>query len=205
MRVGIIGGGTLATSLAYRFDRSGHEVVRALPRGQEATGTPVEQPAGAATVEQAVRGSEVAFLALPLNRALQLPPNPFIGRIVTDATEFYRSGPAAEPDVTPPSPTSGEVLDQHLPGAAVVQLFHTLDLLTSGEPGPLGGAVPRTAIPLTSDEPSARAVVAGLISDLGFDAVDAGGLAAGRLLQARATLRGPQLGDEDVRVRIGDA
>ncbi|MGZ6697158.1 MAG: NADPH-dependent F420 reductase, partial [Solirubrobacteraceae bacterium] len=81
--------------------------------------------------------------------------------------------------------TSSELLARHLPGTRVVKAFNTMNYVPFGERGdPAAPIDERLALYVAGDDADAKAVVSGLIEDLGFAAVDAGGLAdGGRRLQ----------------------
>ena len=75
--------------------------------------------------------------------------------------------------------TSTEFTRALVPGARVVKAFNTLfykRLATEGKPK---GEQDRLAIPVASDDPAAKRVVMDLIEEIGFDAVDNGGLVEG--------------------------
>ena len=85
------------------------------------------------------------------------------------------------------------MLQAHLAGARVVKAFNTLYASWLGEEGRPAGTPARTGIPLAGDDHDAKRVVSGLIDEIGFDAVDLGGLAAGRRFQPGAALYAVQL------------
>mgnify|MGYP006149280835 CR=1 FL=1 len=65
---------------------------------------------------------------------------------------------------------------EHLQGATVVKVFNAIlaaDLLTDTRPH---GSSERRALPVAADDADAKALVVGLLDELGFDAVDAGSL-----------------------------
>jgi predicted dinucleotide-binding enzyme len=200
MHVGILGTGVLAASLTARWRATGHRVFTASPSDSDLA------PADAAIslVEDTVLRAHVTLLVLSLPQALSLPRKPFIGRIVVDCTAFYVWPESTYPDIAAGSTTSGELLGEHLPGAAVVQVLNPADLLALGESGPLGGSVPRPSILTAGDETSAVIAVADLISELGLDVVY-----TGPLKEARRRRDGehpaPRINPEDPRIRMTDA
>jgi predicted TIM-barrel fold metal-dependent hydrolase len=75
------------------------------------------------------------------------------------------------------SDTTGEMLQRHLSGAKVVKAFNAIlqgDLETDPRPR---GAADRRALPLAGDDADARAKVAALIDQFGFDPLEVGRLA----------------------------
>lgn len=205
MRVGIIGSSSLAAVLARRLTDAGHEVAVAdfedqarLAELGASTGARVT------TVEDLAESSDVVFLAMPFRRCAELPPKPFIGKIVVDATDYFPQRDGSVPELDGRRSTSSQLIAEHLPGAAVVKAFNTVNLLAISETEPLGGYVPRVAIPLAGDDPAAKAVVAGLVTELGFEPVDAGTLADSWRLQPGMPVHGLAASADDVRARIAD-
>jgi 8-hydroxy-5-deazaflavin:NADPH oxidoreductase len=182
--IGIIGAGEIGGTLAQLFVRAGHEVVLANSRGPESLAGIVAtlgKSARAATLEDAVRASDVVVLAIPFNRYLDLPVEPFVGRIVVDAGNYdiARDGHYASLDRG--ETTSGQLLAAHLPAAAVIKAFNTIwyrRLRDEGRPG--RPAAERLAIPVAGDDPAAKATVFALVDQLGFAPVDTGSLAESR-------------------------
>lgn len=93
-----------------------------------------------------------------------------------DANNYYpdRDGHIAVLDTF--QTTTSRLLAEHLQGATVVKVFNAIlaaDLLTDARPH---GSSERRALPVAADDADAKALVVGLLDELGFDAVDAGGL-----------------------------
>lgn len=196
MRLAIIGANDLAVTLAYRFSRLDHEVRIASLRGPERVAGLAERTgATAAEVDEAARWSEVSFIAIPFDRALELPADWFAERIVVDTTDYVsgRDPPIAALDEG--RTTSSELLAAHLAGSRLVKAFNTINLLPPGDTGPVSGDVATIAIPMAGDDPAAKAVVAGLIVDIGFAPVDIGTLADSWRLQPGMPVHG-LVGDE---------
>jgi hypothetical protein len=72
--------------------------------------------------------------------------------------------------------TSTDLLARHLDGARFVRLVDTATLLALGARGPLATEVEPLRGLVAGDDVPAKDVVAGLLVDLGFEPVDAGGL-----------------------------
>jgi predicted dinucleotide-binding enzyme len=199
MRVGIIGTGSLAIVLSHRVAARGHDVLAADASGAAAPEAARAHPqVHAATVEGLARRSQVIVVVLPLRQALQLPPEPFIGRTVAEATDWFGSSSAAKEADT----SAGRLLAEHLAGAAVVSVLDSANLLAVAEAGPMGGLAPQLAVRVAGDDTAAKAAVIDLLTDLGFDGVDAGDL-TGRGRPARSV---PALAPEaeDPRARIAN-
>jgi predicted dinucleotide-binding enzyme len=148
-------------------------------RGPETLrGLAEETGATAATAEDAVRGAELVVITIP-ERAIPT----FDGSLldtraeaapIVDTGNYYpgRDGRiAAIEDGTPESVWVSEQLEH-----PVIKAFNNIyaeHLLAHGKPA---GAPGRIALPVAGDDAQAKAVVMGLVEELGFDPVDAGGL-----------------------------
>lgn len=122
IRIGIIGASEIGGTLAALLVGVGHEVVLANSRGPESLADSVGalgSAARAGTAEEAARAGEIVMLAIPFNRYLKLPLDPFDGQIVVDAGNYDigRDGHVAALDRGETS--SGQVLAAHLSGAKV--------------------------------------------------------------------------------------
>ena len=200
-RIAIIGSGDLARTLTHRFVSVGYEVSVAGWDHDAVEALAATSGAEAMSMEDAAAWSDVVILAIPFHRHRDLPAEAFRGKVVVDATDYYprRDGPIA--DLDEGRMTSSELLARHLPGARVVKAFNTANLLTLGAVGPLADDVEPPAIPVASDDVAAKAVVEGLIVDLGFVPMDVGGLADGSRMQPGTPVRGlpPESGASVVR------
>ena len=179
MRIGLIGAGQIGGSLARRLVALGHEVRVANSRGpQTLTELATETGATAVTVTEAARDADLVVVTVPQRSVPQLPAGLLDeakdSAVVVDTGNYYpqRDGRiAAVEDGMTESRWVANTL-----GRAVVKAFNGIpaaDLLTDGRPA---GAVDRRALPVAGDEPRAKEVVIGLLDELGFDGVDAGGL-----------------------------
>jgi predicted dinucleotide-binding enzyme len=191
MDIGIIGSGHIGGTLARLFTAAGHDVVIANSRGPDTLAGLVDEVGGglrAATVDEAARFGEVVVVAIPVKAVEDLPPDPFAGKIVVDANNYYPGRDGQYESLDTDATTSTEMLAAHLPGARVVKAFNTMNyrLLDSGG-RPDAPAEERLAIFVAGDDAEAEDVVAGLIEELGFAPVDTGGLADGGRRQQPGT------------------
>jgi 8-hydroxy-5-deazaflavin:NADPH oxidoreductase len=178
MKVGIIG-----AAAAKLFVDAGHEVAISNSRGPESLRDVVAalgERAQAMTVEDAAKFGDVVLVSIPLGKYKSLPLAPFYGKVVIDSNNYYpdRDGHIAALDAG--ETTSSELLAEHLHGARIVKGFNTIwseHLKTQGNTRlPLED---RRAIFIASDDSQAKEVVAKLIEDIGFAAVDMGFLREG--------------------------
>jgi predicted dinucleotide-binding enzyme len=192
MKIGVIGAGHIGANAARLFVNAGHEVAIANSRGPETLDALVEDlgdNATAATVEEARDFGDVVFVSIPLGKYPELPTAGWEDKIVIDSNNYYpeRDGQIAELDTG--ETTSSEMLLRHLNGARLVKGFNTIwfeHLKTQGNIDlPLEE---RRAIFIAGDDSEAKAVVAKLIEDIGFAAVDTGFLASGGRSQQPGTV-----------------
>jgi hypothetical protein len=187
MRIGIIGAGNIGHALAVRFAAAGHQVMLSNSRGPDTLGAVVASIQGdvrAGTVAEAAGFGEVVAVAIPLRAIRNLPPEPFAGKLVVDANNYYPQRDGHIPELDADQTTSSELLASALPGATVVKAFNTVfyrRLLDDSQPELPAGE--RLAIPVAGDDASAKRTVTDLIDQIGFTGVDAGTLAQSRHLQ----------------------
>jgi predicted dinucleotide-binding enzyme len=187
MRIGIIGAGNIGHALAVRFAAAGHRVTLSNSRGPDTLTAVVASIQGdvrAGTVSEAARSNEVVAVAVPLRAIRDLPPEPFVGKPVIDANNFFPQRDGRFPELDADQTTSSELLASLLPGATVVKAFNTVffqRLLDDSHPELPAGD--RLTIPVAGDDASAKRTVIDLIDQIGFTGVDAGTLAESRRLQ----------------------
>lgn len=179
MKIGIIGAGHIGGTLTRRLTALGHQVSVANSRGpQTLTDLAEETGATPVTSSEAARGNDLVVITIPEGRVPELPADLFAGVpedvVVVDTGNYYpqRDGRIAE--IEDGMPESRWVANQV--GRPVIKAFNNIyarDLMEAGKPA---GTPDRIALPVAGDDDAAKGVVMRLIDELGFDAVDAGGL-----------------------------
>jgi len=177
MRIGIIGAGRVGSALASGWASRGHEVTLGVQDGSRA---PAIEGVRADTVANVLAVAEVIVLALPFDAVppvLAQAPN-LNGRIVIDCTNPLlpdASGLLLGFD------TSGAERTASL--AAGASVFKTLNQIgaehMSGPDFPTG----RPLMLVAGDDAARKPTVLGLVEELGFEAIDAGGLKMARLIE----------------------
>lgn len=181
MKIAVIGSGHIGGRLARGWTTAGHDV------------TVGERGALAA----ATAGAEVVALAVP-HAALDdvLASVDLDGKVVIDCTNAVERGaPKYEP-------SAAELLQRRIPGAKVVKSFNAQGAGNLERPD-YGGV--RAANFLCGDDAGARAIVAGLAADLGFEPIDAGDLRMARSLEALMVVwvtTAQALGTRDLAFRV---
>jgi len=179
LKIGIIGAGSIGSTIARRLARYGHDVVIANSRGPE-TIDQAALPTGARAVSaaDAARGVDVLIVSVPMNR------NPDIAEyvrstperaVVIDTSNYYPMRDGSVRDFEEGVPES--VWLSELFGRPVAKAWNAITSQSfdakASEPGDLG----RVAIPVSADRDADRAVAMQLVEQTGFDAVYAGVLA----------------------------
>jgi predicted dinucleotide-binding enzyme len=207
MRIGIVGAGQIGGTLAALFVDVGHEVVLANSRGPRSLAAVIE-PLGAAAragrIEEAAQAGEIVVLAIPFNRYLELPAEPFGGRIVVDAGNYDIGRDGHFPRLDRGEITSGELLAAHLSGARVIKGFNTIYYVRLRDERRAGlPLAQRLAIPIAGDDPVAKEVVARLIDEIGFAPVDTGSLAESRRQEYGTPVFNQPVGPDEATVLLG--
>lgn len=207
MQIGIIGAGKIGTTLARLFADAGHDVGLANSRDPE-TVEPVTAELGeqvhADTAEKVAGWSDIAVLAIPFGRFEELPDEQLAGKVVIDATNYYpdRDGHLAALDKG--TTTSSELIQAHLSESRVVKAFNAMRFDHLGDFGHEGGANQRYGIPVSGDDADAKRQVLDLVEQIGYEPVNAGGLAeGGRKHQPGTEVYTADLWAGELRDRIG--
>ena len=209
MRIGIIGAGNIGGALARRFSELGHEVSVANSRGPE-TLREVEGETGATavTAQEAARDKDVVVVTIPERNVPQLPDDLFAGVgdgvVVVDTGNYYprhRDGPIAA--IEEGMPESLWVARQL--GRPVVKAFNNIYAQHLRDHGRPSGSSGRIALPVAGDDQPAKSTVMALVEELGFDAVDAGGLGESWRQQPGTPVYATDLDADGVRRALADA
>lgn len=191
MKIGVIGAGHIGSNAARLFVKAGNQVAIANSRGPETLDPLVEElgdNAEAVTVEQARDFGDIVFISIPLGRIDELPTTGWENKIVIDTNNYYPDRDGQIADLDSGALTSSEMLLQHIPGARLVKGFNTIWFEHLQSQGNTDLALEdRRAIFIAGDDSDAKAIVAKLIEDIGFAAVDTGFLREGGRSQQPGT------------------
>lgn len=180
LKIGIIGAGKIGATLTRHFTRLGHDVAVANSRGPETlTGLARETGAKAVAVAEAPRGRDLIVVTIPEGKVPNLPAGLFRNApaelIVVDTGNYYPRQRDGKIDGIENGLPESRWVEQQL-GHPVIKAFNNIntDYLANG--GKPAGTPGRIALPVSGDDAHAKTVVIELVNDMGFDAVDAGGL-----------------------------
>jgi predicted dinucleotide-binding enzyme len=178
MKIAIIGAGQVGGALAVRLAKTGHDVTLAQSReGSASIESTLARDArlSARSADDAVAGAEVVFLATPFmaNEAVLRPlAERLAGKILVDCTNPV--GPGLTHGLR--SERSGSAFLQALvPRASVVKAF-TIYGFENLEDSAFPGHDVKPVMLFCGDDADAKVRVATLISDVGFEPLDVGGL-----------------------------
>ncbi len=179
MKITIIGAGRVGTTLGARLAAAGHDVTYGVRDPAAWTG---EGRVGA--LSSATDGADVVLLCVPWSAAEAVldAAGPFDGQVLIDVTNPI--GPGLT--LTHGHTDSGAVQVQRwAPGARVAKALHSTGVENMASPEIAGQ---RLLMPVCADDEQARQVALTLVSDVGFEPVDAGPLTQARLLEPLAML-----------------
>lgn len=206
MNIGVIGAGNIGATLARQFAAAGHDVAIANSRGPETLRDLADglgdrvRPVAA---EEAAWSGDLVVISVPVGRYPDLPPDGQPGRTVVDTGNYYPERDGHLPELDQDRTTSSELLQARLRGALVVKAFNAIRADHLREFGREASAMWRYGIPVSGDDPAAKRRVLDLIEQIGFEPVDAGGLAdGGRRHQPGTPVYGVELSGAQLRDRL---
>ena len=193
--IGLIGAGHIGSQLARLAVANGYNVVVSNSRGPETLAALVAElgaKARAATPAEAAAAGDIVVVTIPLKNYRDVPVAPLVGKIVIDTNNYYPQRDGNIPELDNESTTTAELLQAHLPKSKVVKAFNHLyaaSLTTDGQPA---GSKNRRALAIAGDDEAAKATVARLIDQFGFDVVDMGPLKESWRIQRDTPGYGPR-------------
>ena len=183
MKIGIIGVGRIGEGLARQLGAAGHELKLSFTRHPDVLARLALELGPNASVgspAEAVAFADVVVISVPwgaLPEALEQAGS-LAGKVVIDTTNQFGG---------PPLPAEGETAAHfnagRMPGARYTKSFNTLTSMFQAEVAGRQGDE-RVVQWLCGDDAEAKQVVAQLIDDAGFIAVDVGGTADCAVMEA---------------------
>lgn len=168
MKIGIIGTGNIGMGLAKRWLETGHEVLLGSRDALNGAARAEQIGASSGTYQAAVDFGEVVVLAVPWNVAESTLNglNGLSGKVLLETTNKFND---------PRPQTSTALIASWAVGAKVVKAFNTIFAQIIHMPP--GERLARIDVQMVGDDADAKRLVAGLINDAGFKAVDVGKIA----------------------------
>jgi 8-hydroxy-5-deazaflavin:NADPH oxidoreductase len=177
--IGIIGSGHVGRNLAKAAIAHGYDVVLSNSRGPGSLAGLIAElgpRARAATPEEAAAAGDFAIIAIPISTIGQVPVEPLAGKVVIATINYFPQRLGHITAIDNGSTTAPGLLQAHLPASKVVRAFSMLDAADMSGDGHPKCDQKRRALALAGDDPEARALVARLYDEFGFDTVDLGAL-----------------------------
>ena len=189
MRIAIIGTGHVGTAIARGLAGAGHTLVMGTrePGRPEVARLCADTGATASPPAAAAAGAEVVILALPWSaaEAAVRELGPLAGTVVIDCMNPLGMVGGALGLLLGHATSGGEAVQGWLPAARVVKTLNQV-----GAEIMAGNAhLPHRPVQFVAgNDAAAKDIAMGLLRDLGFEPLDAGGLERARLLEPLAML-----------------
>ncbi|MFD4420575.1 NADPH-dependent F420 reductase [Agromyces sp. NPDC058484] len=206
--IGIFGAGKVGTALARLLVASGYDVLMSGSPRQTALDlliAVVAPGARVATPAELVAESDVVIVAVPFGKAGTVPWIDFGGRIVVDAMNYWPPVDGHIAEIDADERTTSEINAARSPLARVVKSLNHLGYHEMEDDSMDAGSPLRRALAVVGDDAGARAVIARVIDDIGFDAVDGGPLANGRALEPGHPAFGRELSAGELEAMLAPA
>ena len=178
MKIGILGTGSIGSTLAEKLSRAGHQVKVTNTRDMaELQKIATRLGAAAATIEDVVKNVDVIIFSIPFNAYKDLPKHLLQDVpekvVVMDTSNYY---PMRDGELTGlEGNTESEYISKTL-GRPVIKAFNNILAYTFKHKGKAANEEGRIAISIAGD-PAHKKVAAEIVDITGFDTVDGGSLA----------------------------
>jgi predicted dinucleotide-binding enzyme len=193
MKIGILGSGLMGGKLGVLFTRAGHDVVFSYARSEQKLKRLAREAKGharAGTPTDAVRDADAVLLAvhwLRIDDVLKQTGD-LSGKVITSCSLPMNADDTGL--VISHTSSGAEELAKRLRRAKVVSAFGTVPSEVFFDVFDARRRATRPSMAYCGDDDGAKEVVATLISDVGFEPVDAGPLRIARYLEPFALLTG---------------
>lgn len=179
MKIGIIGTGAIGGTIAKKMVQAGHTVkVNNSDDVDKLNARAEELGVNPASIKEVVKDVDVIILSLPTIAIPSLPKDIFAdvpeNVIVVDTSNYYPFRDADIEEIKNGKIESVWVSEQL--GRPVVKAFNNLLAETLANGGKEAGDEDRIAMAIAGDDLEAKSIIAQLINDAGYDAVDSGTL-----------------------------
>lgn len=184
MKVAIIGTGNVGSCLARGLAKTSNKIVLGSRKGTDEAIRELAAKVNAevASPAEAATSADIVVLALPWNGAEGAIKSlgDLSGKVVVDCTNPLGMVGGALGLTTGHSTSGGEMVAGWLPKAHVVK---TLNQVGAEIMADNSGMDPKPVMFMAGDDAEAKAMVATLLQDLGFEPLDAGDITKSRILE----------------------
>lgn len=201
MKIGVIGAGRIGSTFGGLWVKAGHEVMfsdrdaEAVKRATDGLGP----RARAGSVQEAVAFGDAILIAVPYAALPAIRDQvgaQLKGKVVIDPNNPV---PARDGEMGVQAKEKGAAVSTAalLPGARLVRAFNSWGYALMAREA--NRPAPRMAIPVAADDPVALKVGMQLVSDAGFDPVNAGSLADSKAFDLGSSVSGRVLTADELR------
>ena len=201
MKIGVIGAGRIGSTFGALWVKAGHEVMfsdrdpEAVKRAMNGLGS----RASAGSVQEAVAFGEAILIAVPYGALPAIRDQvgaQLKGKVVIDPNNPV---PARDGELGAQAKEKGAAVSTAalLPGARLVRAFNSWGYALMAREA--NRPAPRMAIPVAADDPVALKVGMQLVSDAGFDPVNAGSLADSKAFDLGSSVSGRVMSADELR------
>jgi 8-hydroxy-5-deazaflavin:NADPH oxidoreductase len=189
--IAILGTGNVGGALGATFGKAGYAIRFGTrdPAGAAEVVLRAGADAKAASAEEAVKGADVIFVALPARAAVAVlvALGSLAGKVIVDCTNPVgkpAEGPPGPAVAPPPEGSVAAAIQKALPGARVLKGFNCFGAEIHANPRLSGGV--SADVLLAGDDDEAKKTVSAIAERAGFVPVDAGPLRNAALLEHMA-------------------
>src|ERR1700722_15904725 len=184
MKIGFIGAGVVAQTIAKHLLLAGHSVTFSNTKGPDSLAALITELGGGARAGTLKEAAEQDIVVLATNwtgvQSALFAVSDWKGRILVDATNRLASySPLSIGDVS--GRTSSEIVSDLARGAKVVKAFNSVPMSWISD---FSASKPRTVLFISGDHEDAKGKVHDLIEQMGLTSIDLGLLAIGGRVQA---------------------
>jgi predicted dinucleotide-binding enzyme len=206
--LGLIGAGHIGSQLARLAVKNGYDVVVSNSRGPQTLADLVHElgpHARAAAPEEAAKAGDIVVVTIPLKNLRDVPVPPLSGKIVIDTLNYYPQRDGHIADLDNEKTTTAELVQAHLAASKVVKAFNHIYAAELTTHGQRAGSPDRRALAIAGNDARAKAEVAALLDQFGFDTVDVGPLSESWRIQRDTPGYGPRRTAEALRKDLAAA
>jgi predicted dinucleotide-binding enzyme len=201
MKIGIIGSGRIGSTFGGLWVKAGHEVMfsdrdpEAVKRAMDGLGP----RAHAGSLAEAVAFGDAILIAVPYGALPAIRDQ--VGGLLNGKVVIDPNNPVAARDgemgAQAKEKGAGVSTAALLPGAKTVRAFNSWGYAMMAREA--NRPAPRMAIPVAADDPAAMKLGLRLVNDAGFDAVNAGSLAASKAFDLGSAVSGKVMTAPELR------
>jgi 8-hydroxy-5-deazaflavin:NADPH oxidoreductase len=195
-RIAVLGAGHVGPVIARVALQAGYPVSIAASGDPEQIAlitqvlAPGAEPRRAA---DAVEGSDIVVLAIPLHRFASFDPGLVAGKLVVDTMNYWPPTDGIQQMFEDPQRGSSEIVAHRLARSRIVKTLNHIGYHELDDERRPPGSPDRRALGVAGDDPAAVDTVADVIERIGYDPVRLDSLSAGRFLEPGGPVFGASL------------